>query len=598
MASRSRGLLLAALPALALAQPAPVDIDFGPGAEDRAPPVADAARRAGTVGLRARSIRVEGRWAEGVDLGLATCDVVTPENIAAAMETLAAAITRSPAATATLVRSAEAELLYVAVDFDQSPGSGGECGEAARTVGIVFRPYHLRVSLARIGNNVLPVPRSALATVYDKVPAPLRALNPQFGFGYDKAFGTVFSLSLDTDLLALAAPAGPRRNPLDAHLQRVQSAREGFHRTEGDLAWRVRQGGPVLKELRLQVAGSEGREPLAAGERSYRSGELGLGLRLAPAAGLRVALDGAWRESRDDTTAAPVPAVRSETRRLASRVLVDALQPPGEGFLRGALWHEAADADGGGRFNRLAAQVGYARELAFGAGPTWGLELMGGAGRVSAGAPAVERFLGGNTPGQFLYDGADAPTLLQAPRGPLLRSAGLQQAGLAGQRGGTRYWQLNAQLAVPVPAWSRPLIPDEPTGLEDAQGRPVGLKTLLRRQVDVSGPSMLAATLSAQGVPADEAQRQAEAALAEVKPAVHFLVDRASLFAVRPLLLVDAAGLSDGADSARWLAVGAGIGVTVVTARFEAGVMRTVSGPAIAGGRSAAFLRVVFQNLF
>jgi hypothetical protein len=79
---------------------------------------------------------------------------------------------------------------------------------------------------------------------------------------------------------------------------------------------------------------------------------------------------------------------------------------------------------------------------------------------------------------------------------------------------------------------------------------------------------------------------------------VHFLVDKASLYAVRPLLLVDVAGLSDGADSARWIAVGAGIGLTVVTARFEAGVMRTVSGPSIAGGRSAAFLRLVFQNLF
>ena len=109
---------------------------------------------------------------------------------------------------------------------------------------------------------------------------------------------------------------------------------------------------------------------------------------------------------------------------------------------------------------------------------------------------------------------------------------------------------------------------------------------------------MLAATLVAQGVPSEEAQKQAEASLAEVKPAVHFLVDSASLYAIRPLLLVDAAGLSDGPNSARWVAVGAGVGITIVTARLEAGVMRTVSGPAVAGGRSAGFLRIVFQNLF
>src|SRR4029453_12198522 len=189
MASRSRGLLLAALPALALAQPAPpISIDVGPDADDRAPPALDAARRAGASGLPARPLRVDGAWAEGVDLGLSTCDLVTPANIAAAMEALTAAITRTPAAATTLGRQGEAEVLYVAVDFDERPGTGNECGDPARTVGVVFRPYHLRVSLERIGDNVLPVPRSALATVYDKVPGPLRALNPRFGASYDKAF--------------------------------------------------------------------------------------------------------------------------------------------------------------------------------------------------------------------------------------------------------------------------------------------------------------------------------------------------------------------------------------------------------------------------
>lgn len=144
------------------------------------------------------------------------------------------------------------------------------------------------------------------------------------------------------------------------------------------------------------------------------------------------------------------------------------------------------------------------------------------------------------------------------------------------------------------------MIPDEPTGLEDSQGNPVGVRALLRTQVDVSGPSMLAATLMTQGMSADEAQRQAKAALAEVTPAVHYLVDSASLLSVRPLLLLHVAGLSDDATAsrARWVAVGAGVGISVVTARLEAGYMHTVSGPRLASGRGAGFMRLVFQNLF
>lgn len=580
-----------------LAQTPPVSIEFEP-VEDTAATAVDAARRAGALSLKARSIVVEGRWAGRVDLGLEVCDVVTPQNIAAAMEALEAAITRTPAAASVLGNAGEAEVLQIAVDFDTRPGVANECGDPTRTVGIVFRPHHVRVSLERVGDNVLPVPRSALATVFEDVPAPLRALNPKFGMSVDKAFGTSFGASIDTNLLALAAPASKGRDVFDAHLQGVQSTRAGFYRVDGDLTYRLRQDGPILREVQVRAGGNELREPLVESEHWQRTGELGVGLRLNAADRLRIALDGSVRSSTDDSIPPDAPATRVKTQRFAGRALVDALEPPGEGFLRGALWQETASVEGAGHFSRLAAQVGYAREFRVGGGPTLGLELMGGGGVVSADAPPSERFFGGNAPGQFLYDGPDASTLLRAPRGPLLRSAGLNQVSLDGQRGGTRYWQFNAQVALPIHAWSRPLIPDEDTGLVDSQGRAVGLKGLLGKQVDVSGPTMYAATLTAQGVPPDEAQKQAKAAFAEVSPAVHFLVDSASLFAVRPLLLLDAAGLSDEADSASWVSIGAGVGVTIVTARLEAGVMRTVSGPSIAAGRSAAFLRLVFQNLF
>ncbi|MEO5734055.1 MAG: hypothetical protein ABIN96_06045, partial [Rubrivivax sp.] len=127
---------------------------------------------------------------------------------------------------------------------------------------------------------------------------------------------------------------------------------------------------------------------------------------------------------------------------------------------------------------------------------------------------------------------------------------------------------------MPIAAWSRSLIPDEKIDIDDAT-----LKDVLRSQIDVSAPAMLAATLAFHCISADEAKRQAAASMSEIRPAAHFVIDKASLHAVRPLLLLDVAGLSDSAPgpSARGVAVGAGIGVTVITARLEAGYMRTVS---------------------
>jgi hypothetical protein len=111
---------------------------------------------------------------------------------------------------------------------------------------------------------------------------------------------------------------------------------------------------------------------------------------------------------------------------------------------------------------------------------------------------------------------------------------------------------------------------------------------------------MLAATLMQKRLSAEEADRQAQSALDEIRPAVHFIVDDVNLVAVRPMLMFDVAGLSGGENgaSARWIAVGGGVSVTVVTARFEAGYMRTISGPTFEGRRGAAFMRLVFQNLF
>jgi hypothetical protein len=116
--------------------------------------------------------------------------------------------------------------------------------------------------------------------------------------------------------------------------------------------------------------------------------------------------------------------------------------------------------------------------------------------------------------------------------------------------------------------------------------------------VNVTGPNMLAAELMRQGVPADEADARARAALAEIQPAVRYLVEDAPIFAVRPLLMLDVAGLGDGSTSSNWVAVGLGAQLQLATARFEGGYMQTVSGPVANQPRGSLVFRLSFQNLF
>jgi hypothetical protein len=191
---------------------------------------------------------------------------------------------------------------------------------------------------------------------------------------------------------------------------------------------------------------------------------------------------------------------------------------------------------------------------------------------------------------------------MNMPSGPIMRSLGENEARLRGANGrtigGDTFWHVNVNVTFPIRAWSMPLIPNELTDILDANGNPISVKQLLRRQIDVTGPSLLAAVLQQQGLSAAEAARQAKRILQEVTPATHFIIDDANLYSIKPLLMVDAAGLSgQGGSSETWLAVGGGVQLTVVTAKFEASYMRTLSGPAF-GQEGNAFVRLVFQNLF
>jgi hypothetical protein len=192
------------------------------------------------------------------------------------------------------------------------------------------------------------------------------------------------------------------------------------------------------------------------------------------------------------------------------------------------------------------------------------------------------------------------------PAGPLLRSFGEAQAGFrapGGVRGGNAFWHVNVNLSLPIPlhGWSLPLIPNEQTGLVDADGNPVTIKQMLNKQVQKTGPNMLAAVLRTENpaLTPDQAGEQARQVFSEIEPATQYIINDANVYSIKPLLMFDAAGLSDdrGFGNQTWMAGGGGLQLTIVTAKFEIGYMHTLSGPTF-GSRGNVFVRLVFENLF
>ena len=565
---------------------------------DQQAALARASRKGLALTMRASAVSVRGRWADGLPLPLARCDLLTPQRISQAMNALRVAVTAPDAAQRVGGSAGEVEVLWIDVDFtDLQPGTPGVC-DGAPTAAVVLRPLHLRLATQRLGDNVLPLARSALGTAYPQVPPALLALNPGFTVRHDRATGTSVGASLRAPTSALA-------DGLEVHAEVQRSVDANYHLADASLQWRAPHSAGLVAEHRLRLAATQRREPLGDAAHEWSASSLGAGLTLRLTPTSRLYLDTGWQAGRDAIQPPAGPHQRYGSQQWTQRLLVDRLFAESLTYARAALWHERTDVAGTDPVGtRAAASLGLSREFRLRPGRLVGVEVGGSVGRASASTLSERRFRGGNPAAALLQDGPLSPALLALPGGPVLRNFGRTQAQLGGgaagpARGGTRYWSAGLSIALPVARWYRPLIPDESTDLQIADDQPpLTLKQLLMKQVNVTGPNMLAAQLMGQGVPAAEADAQARASLAQVQPAVRYLVEDAPLFAVRPLLMLDTAVLADADASKRWTAAGLGLQVQLATARFEAGYMRTVSGPAGERASGALVFRLTFQNLF
>jgi len=586
------------LPALGFGQDAaPVNLSFGPGDGQTPSDVQSAltgAKKGGVCALRVRSVKVEGRWANGVPLPLAVGDTLTNKKLSDAMEALRDAIISRSNTSVGMRLQGEIGVLYIDVKYDTAPADG--------TVGVTFRPYYIDISLVQMGNNILPIPRSPWPTFYQNVPEPLLALNPTVGLSYDRTFGSAISASIGGDPLPLFVKGSDANHELDLRAEGTKSLEESFYRAAGGLSYTLHRTNSFLEEMAFSASFDGVKEPLGSSEHTRSAGVANLDLTLKLAPTTRLSIDAGYRRTSDSVLDS-VTSLETNTNadEQTARLLLDTIPPSINGFLRAALWEESG-WQGSDSYQRFVGRVGYEKEIAVAPNQTIGIEIVAGGGKTSDNVPSYSRFFGGNAPGQFLYDDPGSTTLMNMPSGPIIRSLGENEAGSRAANGriigGDTFWHVNVNVTIPIPMWSMPLIPNEMTDIPDANGNPMSIKQMLRNQIDVTCPSMLAAVLQQQGLSATEAAEKAKRILQEVTPATRFIIDDANIYSIKPLLMMDAAGLSgQGGSSETWLAVGGGVQLTVVTAKFEAGYMHTLSGPTF-GQKGNTFVRLVFQNLF
>jgi hypothetical protein len=559
-------------------------------------------------GYAIRAMRVEGRWTP--QLSLPGGDY-SPDKVSEAIGLVREALDADRNRDAEFEGISAVSILHIdscvrAVDEATCRAGVGN----PKCVEVVIRPHALRLFLARVGSNVLPIPRANRPTFFGEVPAPLLALNPTVGTAYDSAFGLSLGAGISANLLDLPKTLGGEPVTLsDTKLQFQASGRtsltEPFYNAYTDLTFSRRRFDGAVHDI--AVSGYYTANDVPLGESRYANSALGLGgsvgfrPRLEPFT--QIILGAAYRWSRNDLSSGAVSRVATENAG-EGRVMADGYLAGG--FLRLALWGDVAAPTGNPEsYQRVVGMAGYGKEFAIALNQTIGVEVLASGGHAWGTPPEYARFFGGNSAKSFLYDARDSAALTSFPRGPLIRSLGEGQAGVStgagGIRGGTSFWGVSLNVSIPIPPWSRPLIPNEVVDtLTDPDGtqQDVTLKEVLKQQVG-QGERLLRSSLARQGLPPDEATAQARGTWKEIQPVADFIADQANLFSVKPLLMLDVAQILAAAagESRVRVAIGGGLQLTIVVARFEIGYLYAVQR-APGDDRGNLFARLTFQNLF
>ncbi len=550
------------------------------------------------------SVKIIGRWVPK-DLQIKLEQMVgvgqlfNPEKITAAQELVRNEII-SGEEQFSLKLLGSTSILYITSDVCPVADSQGK-----KEVEVTIHPYYLRIDLYNIGNNILPIPRTAKTTFYKEVPKLLLATSPFIGLVNDRRFGTYGYLQAATDLLHIPGMYKPSANLKKNLLNLTANFRRSFTDNFYNIAAALQfiHALPVNKDVgwNLGFLYAKGLEPL-----NIIKYDNGLAKIFASLNGIgkilfldKYILSGGVQFSQNKYSFLNTKYNNPETG-YDLNALGDGRV--GNGLARLGLWFNAGVPKKDINlkpYQRVAGKLGYAVPLGRGHNNV-DLETIASYGYIWGTPPAYSEYFAGNTAAGFLYTPLQSFTNMSFPGGPVIRSLGEKEGGLFGTAnsipGGTSYWGLNLNFSIPITKWARPLIPD--IVIQD-EPRRITMRSAIKGQINTA-KSFIADDLALnKGLSDDAADSAAEQIVnRDIKPTIDYLADKANIFSLKPIVFFDLGEINRRNPGDRiWAATGAGLQLNIVNARLDIGYLQTLF-PKSDASKGNFLMRFSVQNFY
>ena len=276
-----------------------------------------------------------------------------------------------------------------------------ECQAAfgeSRCIDVLVKSISLQLDIYDVSSNRLPIPRSNQVRFFSEIPKSLLLYNPQFTATYDERAGLQPAASVSTNLLARSgtqpgsgSDAGVTR-PTDMWLKwdGAKAVDATFFSTRAarclscgnDLRADDRVGAAAAFNASLEPLGDDDdhRDPFR--ERRHRRASPGVMFS-------RLRLGGGYRWTRHRFA-----DVDGSPDSLSENAIQASLVADGHvagGFTRIAAWIDGASPTTGDAYARLAASIGYEKELPVAQNQAVGLEGIVGFGEGFGSLPAHTR---------------------------------------------------------------------------------------------------------------------------------------------------------------------------------------------------------------
>ncbi len=535
------------------------------------------------MGYTIRSVTIKGRWVpaalqRNIEAMVGVGQAFDPAKVATAQEMVRTEIIKGEELYVVRLIGSTSVLFITSDICDVSDETH------PKQAGIVIKPFYLRIDLYNIGDNILPVPRTAKPTFYTKVPGLLLAAAPLFALTSDRQYGPSANLQTNTDLLHLPGALQSDKDSKKMNLFLQLGARKSISNLFNEWGAGLQLNHPVYTDTgtgwNIGFRYTSAIQPL--GKSDYRFEHLKF---LAGISGNgrsvflnKYALGGAVSFMQNRFDVAPNARSTNRENRYQFHALGDG--HAGHGFNRMGIWFNAGvphSNSGLKSYQQLAGRLGYSVTL----GQTHNnvdLEINGGLGYTWGTAPAYNQFYVGNERSGFLYSNLKSEQLQTFPGGPVIRSLGEQEGGFNTSSGlvsgGSSYWHLNLNFSVPIARWSSPLIPD--IVIDEETGSTARRK--IKGQVNFAKSLIQIDLVDNHGFSEEAADSAAERIIAkDIRPAINYLADRANVYSIKPVLYFDLAQLNKhGLENKLWGAAGAGLQLNIVNAKLDLGYMQTL----------------------